>query len=171
MALGSSFTSWASNFKRRNTYCLLGFWWGLIGIMINIELVLDNHCQPFLPKKLRTRWMMPFICWQFLSEDVTAVCVCVCESLCYVRLFATPWTVAPQAPLSMGFSRQEFCSGLLLPSPCDCWVSCKCQPSVSLEYICCPVDCWFTHLSITDLATIWGELWWASFFVWTSENS
>ena len=34
-----------------------------------------------------------------------------------VRLFATPWTAAHQAPLSMGFSRQEYWSGLALPSP------------------------------------------------------
>ena len=33
--------------------------------------------------------------------------------------FATPWSVAYQAPLSMGFSRQEYWSGLLLPSPRD----------------------------------------------------
>ena len=32
------------------------------------------------------------------------VCVCVCWSLSPVQLFATPWTVARQAPLSMGFS-------------------------------------------------------------------
>ena len=31
----------------------------------------------------------------------------------------TPWTVAHQAPLSMGFSRQEYCSGLPFPSPGD----------------------------------------------------
>ena len=36
-----------------------------------------------------------------------------------VRLFATPWTVAYQASLSMGFSRQEYWSGLPLPSPGD----------------------------------------------------
>ena len=36
-----------------------------------------------------------------------------------VRLFATPWTVAHQAPLSMGFSRQEYWSGLPFPSPGD----------------------------------------------------
>ena len=36
-----------------------------------------------------------------------------------VQLFATLWTVAPQAPLSMGFSRQEFWSGLPFPSPED----------------------------------------------------
>ena len=34
-----------------------------------------------------------------------------------VRLFATPWTVAYQAPPSMGFSRQEYWSGLPFPSP------------------------------------------------------
>ena len=35
------------------------------------------------------------------------------------QLFATPWTVAYQAPLSMEFSRQEFWSGLPFPSPGD----------------------------------------------------
>ena len=36
-----------------------------------------------------------------------------------VRLCATPWTVAHQAPLSMGFSRQKYWSGLPFPSPGD----------------------------------------------------
>ena len=36
-----------------------------------------------------------------------------------VQLFATPWTVAHQAPPSMGFSRQEYWSGLPFPSPGD----------------------------------------------------
>ena len=39
------------------------------------------------------------------------------KSLSRVRLLATPWTAAHQAPLSMGFSRQEYWSGLPLPSP------------------------------------------------------
>ena len=39
------------------------------------------------------------------------------KSLSRVRLFATPWTAACQAPPSMGFSRQEYWSGLPLPSP------------------------------------------------------
>ena len=39
------------------------------------------------------------------------------KSLSRVRLFATPWTAAYQAPLSMGFSRQEYWSGVPLPSP------------------------------------------------------
>ena len=44
------------------------------------------------------------------------------NSLSRVRLLATPWTAAHQAPPSMGFSRQEYWSGVPLPSP-------KCQPS------------------------------------------
>ena len=39
------------------------------------------------------------------------------KSLSRVRLLATPWTTAYQAPLSMGFSRQEYWSGVPLPSP------------------------------------------------------
>ena len=39
------------------------------------------------------------------------------KSLSCVRLFATPWTVAHQAPPSMEFSRQEYWSGLPFPSP------------------------------------------------------
>ena len=41
------------------------------------------------------------------------------KSLSRVRLFATPWTVAYQAPPSVGFSRQEYWSGLPFPSPGD----------------------------------------------------
>ena len=44
------------------------------------------------------------------------------KSLSRVRLLATPWTAAYQAPPSMGFSRQEFWSGVPLPSP-NCYFS------------------------------------------------
>ena len=42
------------------------------------------------------------------------------KSLSCVRLLATPWTAAYQAPPSMGFSRQEYWSGVPLPSPMMC---------------------------------------------------
>ena len=48
------------------------------------------------------------------------------KSLSHVRLFATPATVAYQAPLYMGFSRQEYWSGLPFPSPGD-------LPNVGIE--------------------------------------
>ena len=45
--------------------------------------------------------------------------MCVYQSLSRVRLFATPWNGAHQAPLSMEFSRQEYWSELPFPSPQD----------------------------------------------------
>ena len=39
------------------------------------------------------------------------------QSLSHVQLFVTPWTVICQVPLSVGFSRQEYGSGLPFPSP------------------------------------------------------
>ena len=48
------------------------------------------------------------------------MCVCLCaQLLSRVQLFETPWTVAHQAPLSMGFPRQEYWSGLPCPPPGD----------------------------------------------------
>ena len=47
-------------------------------------------------------------------ELLVHACVLSC-----VQLFAIPWTVAQQAPLSTGFSRQEYWSGLPFPSPGD----------------------------------------------------
>ena len=56
----------------------------------------------------------------------TCVCLCVCtcaractQLLSLVRLCATPWTVAPRTPLSMGFSRKEYWRRLPFPSPGD----------------------------------------------------
>ena len=56
----------------------------------------------------------------YISSVCVCVCVCVCvQSFGPVQLFATPWTVADQAPPSMEFFRQEYWSGLPFPSPGD----------------------------------------------------
>ena len=61
----------------------------------------------------------------FSREEQLLTVICFIESymvvylLSYVRLFAAPWTVAHQAPPSMGFSRQEYWSELPFPSPGD----------------------------------------------------
>ena len=49
------------------------------------------------------------------------------KSLSHVRLLATPWTAAHQAPPSMGFSRQVYWSGLPLPSPGSRMEKCNCR--------------------------------------------
>ena len=53
------------------------------------------------------------------KEEFTSWVKWKCYSLSHVQLFATPWTTARHAPLSMGFSRQEYWSGLLFPPPGD----------------------------------------------------
>ena len=51
--------------------------------------------------------------------DLFPKCVCMLSHLSCVQLFVTPWTVARQAPLSLGFSRQEYWRGLPCSSPGD----------------------------------------------------
>ena len=80
------------------------------------------------------------------------------KSLSHVRLFATSWTVAYQAPPSMGFSTQEYWSGLPLPSPGDLlwpkdwtWVFCipgrDLAPEVSEEE---PLPSWQPRIFVQE---------------------
>ena len=62
------------------------------------------------------------------------VCACVLSCFSCVRLFATPWTVACQAPLSIGFSRQEYWSGLPCPSSRE--GSCHAPPDPGIKPEC-----------------------------------
>ena len=55
--------------------------------------------------------------YQWISHYLIMLWSAELKSLSHVRLFVTPWTVAYPAPLSMGFSRQEYWSGLPFPSP------------------------------------------------------
>ena len=67
------------------------------------------------PTKLPRPWDSPGkntgVGCHFLLQTVKV------KSLSHVRLLATPWTAAYQAPPSVGFSRQEYWSGVPLPSP------------------------------------------------------
>ena len=57
---------------------------------------------------------------RFADEQKTyTYSIVIVKSLSRVRLFVTPWTVANQAPPSMGFSRQEYWTGLPFPTPED----------------------------------------------------
>ena len=59
--------------------------------------------------------------WYLMGRNRSHFIVCVCDlhaqSLNRVQLFVTLWTVACQSPLYMGFSRQEYWSGLPFPIP------------------------------------------------------
>ena len=77
----------------------------------------------------RGAWQLPFVgseepgsyrSWGRRESDTTEQLTHFFNSsevLSHVRLFATPWSIVHQSPLSIGFSRQEYCSGLPFPSP------------------------------------------------------
>ena len=71
------------------------------------ERVSISHRQDLLPRGIS---LSP---WKDIASFSSV------QSLSRVRLFVTPWTVACWAPLSMGFSRQEYWSGLSFPPPGD----------------------------------------------------
>ena len=62
------------------------------------------------------RWKVPFQCRGGLSSRNLVIAV---QSLSCVQVFATPQAAARQAPLSMGFPKQEYWSGLPFSSPGD----------------------------------------------------
>ena len=93
------------------------------------ELVMDREaCHPAVYGVTKSQtWLSNWTDWLLIAS---LCCVGFCcttmwdsyewvKSLSHVQLFATLWTVALQAPLSMGFSRQEYWSGLPFPSPGD----------------------------------------------------
>ena len=60
-----------------------------------------------------------FLHYKELSNRDHMACVCMLTCFSHVQLFATLWTVACQDPLSLGFSRQKYWSGLPCPPPGD----------------------------------------------------
>ena len=74
---------------------------------------------PVLYNDTTTYWVLS-VCQVINHSSVSiSLSACVLIHLSCVQLFATLWTVAFQAPLSMGFSRQEYWSGYPCPPPGD----------------------------------------------------
>ena len=66
------------------------------------------------------KWILNWTSF-ILHISIIIPCVLCGQSCSHVWLFGTPWTVAHQDPLSMGFSRQEYCSGLGNPEGKGIW--------------------------------------------------
>ena len=77
-------------------------------------------CGPQVPDSIIriSREVFPLCLYLLVCLLHMHVC-CVLSCFSHVQLYATPWTVAGQAPLSMGFSRQECWSGLPCTPPGD----------------------------------------------------
>ena len=79
-----------------------------------------NHGQNWHEPSRSRKWMK---CWQeykrrtVSKKGLNHLLLLLLSCFSRARLFATPWTVPYQAPLSMGFSRHKYWSGVPLPSP------------------------------------------------------
>ena len=83
-----------------------------------VSLILGFHIFGIIWYAAFSYWLFSpcfFLAWKLIHLFIYFVV----KSLSCVQLFVTPWTVACQAPLSMGFPRQEYQSGLPFPSPRD----------------------------------------------------
>ena len=93
----------------------------------NIQFMMILKNRSFITHSCRYNCCHPL--WSILCHFILLIYVTVsrgwkvkkkkCQSLSCIWIFATPWTIASQAPLSMEFSRQEYWSGLPFPSPGD----------------------------------------------------
>ena len=86
-------------------------------------MLCSDSCMPWLGKMSQIDSDLRILCTVIVETlsgwDLFLKCVCMLSHLSCVLLFVTPWPVAHQAPLSLGFSRQEYWSGLPCPPPGD----------------------------------------------------
>ena len=107
----------------------------IISIWVHLSSLDGASCPSVLSAVFCILCMLTFLGEGLVPDCPTKGCLhltdnCVCaQSPSPAHLFATLWTVAHQAPLSLGFPRQEFWSGLAFPSPGD-------LPSPGVELSC-----------------------------------
>ena len=91
-----------------------GTWWAIIYGITNsrTQLSIHTHESNTIIKQKKEHFLTTLYTAGIVTDFMHGV-----QSLSRVRLFSTPWTAAYQAPPSMGFSRQEYWSGVPLPSP------------------------------------------------------
>ena len=92
-------------------------WWVIKGHGQNNNI---NDRIPVWPRY--SRWTKQYEEYHLnrnLKHIHITICPCMLSHFCHVQLFVTIWTVAHQAPLFMGYFRQEYWSGLPCPPPGD----------------------------------------------------
>ena len=97
--------------------------WGIFGVWWDREDCVRVSCNllsvvHWIYTHIRKTWQIILKCWIWVVNTwvfILLFSACVLSRFSRVQLFETPWTVAPQAPPSMGFSRQEYWSGVSCP--------------------------------------------------------
>ena len=108
------FSTWSSPF--------IQFFWGSdCSLFMTSDLIFMMMCWSYTEKLLQVLLALQRNKWKYILDFVSSKFKKKNErwSLSHVQLFAIPWTIALQAPLSMEFSKKEYWSGLPFPSPGD----------------------------------------------------
>ena len=112
-------TDWGVHLSGSYLFAFSSCSWGSQGknteVVFHSLLQWTTFCQTPPPRPDRLGWPHT-ACLSFIELDKGIQQI---QSFSRVRLLATPWTVAHQAPLSMEFSKQEYWSGWSFPSPGD----------------------------------------------------
>ena len=111
------FSPWGLKWSDR-TGCIRPW---LNGFELNVSktLYLTPFSLAFIDQNIYSSFSIFLLPLESINSVSTHLSVCVLSHFSCVHLFATPWTVAHQAFLSMGFSGQEYRSGFPFPSPGD----------------------------------------------------
>ena len=96
--------------------------WKIIGLLQTFRRFLPQELSPW--KQRSNEGCLPSLVEECLGTDTgaswnLALFLFLCVSCSVISDSATPWTIVPQAPLSLGFSRQEYWSGLPFSPPGD----------------------------------------------------
>ena len=129
--------------REEGMVCLRGCWVPR-GDLVMEDRLLDSErpADLQLSTKICLRFSFTSSCFLVFNVSQQHYWVCMLSHFSPVRVFVTLWTVARQASLSLGFSRQEHWSGLLLPSPMHESEKCKWRRSVqSCPTHSDPMDC------------------------------
>ena len=133
------------------------------GLLSALELALSDvtYCSTFFKVCITVLKRSSIFTIHTHTHTYTYTYACVLSRISCVGFCATIWTAALQAPLSMGFSRQEYWSGLLCPPPGDPPIpgiepaSLKSHPLAGEFFTTSATTCMYIHMCICLSVCIW----------------
>ena len=135
------------------------------------------HEKQHLQEAKKTEVLLNRKRYNFWFITVYTTCVCMLSCFSHVGLFVPLWTVACQAPLSTEFPRQEYWSGLVMPSSSRS--SCP-RDRTRVSNVSCisrwvfttnaTLDAYRLQVNLKMITSVWDAAWFTIFKIFASEN-
>ena len=138
-----------------------------LGRLFSLSVFVECVCTHSIREWIACSWWR-----QYLETQLLLLLLLLLSHLSRVRLCATPETAAHEAPLSLGFSRQEHWSGLPFPSPCM-KVKSESEVAQSCLTLSDPMDCSLPSSSIHGIFQArvleWGAIAFSGSYAYTRQ--